>query len=360
MKRILSMVILAVMMFSLIACSSKNNSSSTPSENNQSSQESQSSVQETKDGEGYVIGFCNYATANSWQIQMEAEFKYKAEALKSEGIIKDYYITNANGDVSKQISDFNDLMTKDVDAIIITAISPTALSPVCEKATEEGVKVIAFDSCVETDNVAGKVVSDDKDFGRVGAEFIVEKLDGKGDVVVLNGIAGSACSENRYAGAMEVFEKYSEINIVSSTDADWDYAKGKVAIESVISSGQNIDAVWSQGGAMTQAAVDAFNEAGLDLVPMSGEGNNGFLRTWKDNLDKGFTSICPWYPTYISTIAMDQALKALNGVEIEEMLVLPSEAISEEQIDEYYNPDLPDSYWVITDLTEDQVAEIFK
>lgn len=311
-------------------------------------------------GKGYIIGFCNYATANSWQVQMEAEFRYKAEELKRQGVLSEWYVTNANGDVAKQIADFKDLVTKNCDAIIITAVSPTALAPVCEDATEDGIVVVAFDSCVETDEIAGKVVSDDQAFGRVGAEFVVEQLGGKGDVAVLNGFAGSACSENRYLGAMEVFNKYPGIKIVSETNADWDYAKGKVAVEALISSGQNIDAIWSQGGAMTQAAVDAYNEAGKKLIPMPGEGSNGFLKTWRDNIPKGFTSICPWYPTYISAVAMDQALKALNGEKIEPMMVMPTLSITEDQIDRYYNPDLPDSYWVITNLTANQVKEIFK
>jgi len=309
---------------------------------------------------GYSIGFCNYAVSNSWQTQMEAEFKYRAEALVAEGVLSNYYITNAGGDVSKQIADFKDLMTKGVDAIIITAASSSALSPVCEEATEEGIVVISFDSLVDTDEVAGKVICDDKEFGRIGAQFIADEIGGKGDVVVLNGIAGSTCSENRYAGAKEVFDKYPDIRIASETNADWDYAKAKVAVEALIGSNQHVDAIWSQGGAMTQAAVDAYNEAGRDLVPMSGEGSNGFLGVWKENISKGFTSVCPWYPTYISTVAMDQALKALAGEEIEALYVLPSDSITEADIDKYYNPDLPESYWVITNLTDEQVKEIFK
>lgn len=318
------------------------------------------SFAQAENTEGYKIGFCNYAVSNSWQTQMEAEFKYAAEALKEQGVISEYYITNADGDVSKQISDFNDLLTKDVDAIIITAASSSALSPVCEEATAEGVVVISFDSLVDTDEVAGKVVCDDKEFGRIGAQFIVDQLGGKGDVVMLDGIAGSTCSENRTAGAMSAFEQYPDINIVSQINADWDYAAAKVAVEGLISSNINIDAIWSQGGAMTQAAVDAYNEAGRELVPMSGEGSNGFLKVWKDNLDKGFTSVCPWYPTYISTVALDQALKVLNGETIESYYVLPSGSITDEDIDEYYQPDLPESYWVITNLTPEQVNEVFK
>ena len=256
--------------------------------------------QPEKDG-GWVVGFCNYTVSNSWQTQMEAEFKYAAENLVEEGVLSEYYVTNADGDANKQISDFKDLMTKGCDAIIITAASASALSPVCEEATE-----------------------------------------------------------GRTEGAMNVFEKYPDIEIVSQVNADWDYAKAKVAVEGLLSSGTKVDAIWSQGGAMTQAAVDAFNEAGEPLVPMSGEGSNGFLKVWKENLDKGFSSVCPGYPTYISEVALQQAIRALNGEEIEALYMLPTSSIGDDDIDDYYDPDLPESYWVDTHLPDDQIKEIFK
>src|SRR6056297_701690 len=89
--------------------------------------------------EGYKIGFSNYSVTNAWRVQMEAEFKAKAEELKDKGVISEYYMTNANGEISKQISDVNDLITKGVDALLITAASPKALAPVCEKAEQQGI-----------------------------------------------------------------------------------------------------------------------------------------------------------------------------------------------------------------------------
>lgn len=362
-----------VLAISLTACGSTQNASGNTASGTtaaaaQSKADSENSAPATEssnenssaEAKGYSIGFCNYAVSNSWQVQMEAEFKYRAEELVKEGVLSEYYVTNADGDVSKQIADFKDLMTKGVDAIVITAASSSALSPVCEEAMDAGIVVISFDSLVDTDKVTGKVSCDDQEFGRIGAKFIVDQIGEKGDVVMLNGIAGSTCSENRYLGAKEIFDQYPDIKIVNETDADWDYAKAKVAVEALIGSNQHIDAIWSQGGAMTQAAVDAYNEAGWDLVPMSGEGSNGFLKVWKENIEKGFTSICPWYPTYISTVAMDQALRALNGETVEAMYILPSDSITEDDIDTYYTPDLPESYWVITNLNDEQINEIFK
>ena len=85
-----------------------------------------------------------------------------------------------------------DLITKKVDAIVITAASPTALAPVVEEATEAGIKVVSFDNVVDTDEQVATVGIDETEFGRIGAEWLAEKLDGKGKIIVLNGIAGAA------------------------------------------------------------------------------------------------------------------------------------------------------------------------
>lgn len=81
----------------------------------------------TAGGEGYVVALCNYSIGNSWRAQMEQEFVAEAEKLKTEGVVSEYYITNSNEDINKQISDMQDLITKKVDAIVITAASPQHL-----------------------------------------------------------------------------------------------------------------------------------------------------------------------------------------------------------------------------------------
>ncbi len=72
----------------------------------------------------------------------------------------------------------------------------------------------------------------------------------------------NSVSNDRWQGAEEVFSQYPDIEIVGEAYGEWDYAKGKAATESLLSANPEIDAVWSQGGAMTQGAVDAFVAAG--------------------------------------------------------------------------------------------------
>lgn len=77
---------------------------------------------------------------------MEQEFGGEAEKRRQRSGAE-YYITNSNEDINKQISDMQDLITKKVDAIVITAASPTALAPVVEEAAEAGIKVVFLRQC---------------------------------------------------------------------------------------------------------------------------------------------------------------------------------------------------------------------
>lgn len=75
----------------------------------------------TSDNNGFVIGLSSYSLTNSWRVQLEAEFVQRADELKADGVISEYYITNANDDLTKQISDIRDLMTKGCNAILVDA-----------------------------------------------------------------------------------------------------------------------------------------------------------------------------------------------------------------------------------------------
>ncbi|WHH58177.1 ABC transporter substrate-binding protein [Petroclostridium sp. X23] len=361
-KNVKHYLILCLTLIVLVSLVFTGCSSTAPDSKEEVKDNTEAAAGETKDsGEktSYTIGFSNFSVGNSWRVQMEAEFKAEAEKFKSEGVIKDVIMTNSNGDISKQIADVKDLITKKVDAIIITASSPSALSPVVEEAMSKGIKVVSFDNYVETDNITAKVGIDEVEFGRKGGQFLADALSGKGNIIVLNGAAGTAVNEMRYNGAKEIFAKYPDIKILGEANADWDYAKGKAAVENFLSAYPQIDAVWSQGGAMTQAAIDAFIAAGRPLVPMSGEANNGMLKLWKANVDKGFDSIAPSSPTYLSASALDVAIDALQGKTIEKNVVLDVPVVTKDNLDDYVKPDLPDSYWNITKLSEEDVKTLF-
>lgn len=310
-------------------------------------------------GDGWVIGLSNYSLGNSWRVQMMEEARFEAD---NNPMIKQLITTEANGDTAKQIADIEDLMARGVDAICITASNPKALIPVVEKAMAAGIVVVDFDNVVDTDNITSHVIVDQLDFGRVQAEWLVEAMDGKGNVVAFNGMKGTSVSAGRYAGALSVIDQYPEIEIINVVYADWDFAKAKRAMENIIASNAQVDGVWSQGGAMSEAVVKAYNERGLEIPPVTGEDGNGFLKVWKKLKDEGssFDSIATSMPTWISKKAMQVAVDALEGKDVQKEIVLPIPTITSADLDEYVRPNLSDSFWCNSQLPDERVKDLFE
>jgi ribose transport system substrate-binding protein len=304
----------------------------------------------------YTIGYDNYFMGNSWSVQLAAEFK--AEADKNKDRVDVVYVESA-GDTQKQIANIEDLVTKHVDAIITTPTSPTALIPALKKAQAAGIKVVLLASTIKSQDYDALVTVDDLAFGKTGAEWLVKQLNGKGNIIALNGIAGISVSDDRFKGAKEVFDANPDIKILGAVDASWDYAQGKQAVSNLLAANPQIDGVWSQGGAMTLGAIDAFEAAQRPLVPMTGEDNNGYLKRWQSLKDKGFVSIATSKPTWLGSEALRIALDLLDGKSVPKDTILPVPTISADELGKYVKPDLSDSFWANTRLTDDEVKAIF-
>lgn len=311
---------------------------------------------------GYKIALCNFSLGETWRYQMQAEWWQAADALKEQGVISEWYETNAEGEASKQVADMQDLIAKGVDGILIAPVNATACNDVISEAMAAGIKVVVFNSGVDpsfTDYTA-YVYQDNFDFGVINAQFVVDALGEEGGkVIALQGVAGNEINATRWAGAKSVFDKNPQIEIIAEANGNWDYADGKAATEALLSAHPEIDAVWSQGGAMTQGAIDAFVAAGRDLVPMSGESGNGFMASWKKYIPEGFTSCAPIYDCAMVVDALDVLIRALNGEEVPKDCKLEMGQVTAENLDEHYRPDLPDTYWAGTRLTDENLKKLF-
>lgn len=312
------------------------------------------------DEDGVVIGYDSYFVGNTWSAQLEAEFSSAVARLGDE--IDDVIITQSNNDAQTQISNVQSLIARDVDAIIVTPISPEGIAPVLAQAQSAGIVVVLSASGADSDAYTSYVNVDDTAFGATGAQWLADELGGQGRIIALNGIAGIPTSDDRWRGAQDVFADYPGLEVVSTIDGQWDQATAKTAVEDVLAANPDIDGVWSQGGSMTLGAIEAFEAAGVPLVPMTGEDSNGLLKKWESIIasgDGGFDAIAVAKPTWISATAFETALAAVRDEEVEKDQILEPEVITAENIAEFVRPDMPDSLWVNTKMTDDEILALF-
>ena len=294
-----------------------------------------------KDGP-YVVCFSNASVSNSWRVSMVEHVRYAVDVFKDKGLIKEYFETDANDDPNKQISDTEDLLSKGCDVLIVSASQSEPLTPVVEKAFDQGIPVVTLDRNIASEKYVTFVEQNSCDMGATQAEWLVEKIGKKGNVVLLSGLAGATPAEDRLRCAQETFAKYPDIKVLAQAYASWSPVEGKKIMENWLVTFPQIDAVWADSGLQGSGAVEAFVEAGMDVPPITGEDFNRYLKQWKE---MGFEGYAVSFNVRMGYKAVEIALAILKGLPVPHYVSVDKIIIDSSNLDQYVRMDLPDDYW---------------
>jgi ribose transport system substrate-binding protein len=263
----------------------------------------------------YTIGFSNAGLGDSWRVV--GLHSLEKAAHDHADVVKKLLITDAGHDDAKQIADIQDLVSRGVDLLIVSANTSQALDPAVSQATQRGIPVVMVDRRVDSDNFVTFVTASDAMMGRLFAQWIVEKLHGKGNVIILGGQAGSSPNENRVKPAMQVFAAYPGIKILDTVYSDWSPVKGKQVMQAMIAKyGHSINAVFSPHGLQVPGAIEAFLDAGWkgsEIPPMTSADMNGPM---KMSVKYKFPLLDIDYPPAMMGTALDVALQVLSGASV--------------------------------------------
>ncbi|MBN2735502.1 MAG: sugar-binding protein [Spirochaetales bacterium] len=137
---------------------------------------------------------------------------YLKEKLEANGFTVD--LQYANNDVSTQVNQLENMITKGCKVLVIASIDSTALKGVLQQAADNGVKVVAYDRLImETPNCDYYATFDNYKVGQIQGEFIVDKMglaSGKGPFN-MEVFGGSPDDNNAYLfnqGAMDALKPY--------------------------------------------------------------------------------------------------------------------------------------------------------
>jgi len=280
----------------------------------------------------YTLGWANIYSIPTWMKQTEGTITDEVEKLKKAGLVDELVITDAQGDANVQIQQIQSMIDADVDAILLIAGSSTAPARVLADACEKGIAIINFDSLVDTDQVTAKVNTDSNAWGDTAARWLIDKLGGKGKILILNGPAGVSVSDDRRAGADAALAENPGIEILAETNTAYNVAPAQEAVTSLLFAHPQIDGILSLGGALSAGAILAMDKQGRDMVPMTGENARQFLELWKE---KGLSSWATMQPNWLGAFAAYTAVKALQGEDIPSFIKVPLPIIDDSNIDDY-------------------------
>ena len=212
-----------------------------------------------------TIGLSISTLNNPFFVSLRAGAEAEAQAVGL-GLIT----VDSQNDPAKQIAGVEDLIQKKVQVIMINPTDSDAVSNVVKEATAAGIRVISLDRAVNGAEVSSHIASDNAAGGRMAAEFLLQKLGGKGNLVELQGIPGSSAARERGEGFESGIAGSPGVKLVAAQPADFDRAKGLTVMENILQGNHNVQGVFAQNDEMALGAEKAIEAAGLHGVAVVG------------------------------------------------------------------------------------------
>jgi len=209
-------------------------------------------------------------TLERWQHDRDF-FVEKAEELGAEVLVQ-----SANGDEAKQLSQIQNMLSQDIDALVIIAINSDALSTVVDQAKQEGIPVLAYDRLINGTDIDAYVSFDNVRVGEMQAEYLVEKVP-TGKYFLMGGSPTDNNAKMFREGQMNIIQPLvdkGEIEIVGDQWAkNWDANEALKIMENALTANNNdIDAVVASNDSTAGGAIQALEAQGLaGKVVISGQ-----------------------------------------------------------------------------------------
>lgn len=280
----------------------------------------------------FVVGWSTDTVAQPWRA-------YLTETVKNQWATKHpevkLIVTDAQGKTEKQISDLEDLAAQKVDLIMVSPKEEKGLTATVKKINDSGIPVVLVDRGVEGEDFTARVKVDNVELGRMVAEYMAKKLNGKGNVVIIEGVPGASTVLESQQGFVETMKKYPDIKILASQPADYRRDKAMQVMENYLQAYPKIDGVYTHADEMTMGALLAAKNAGREKEIIWGSINSTMelIKEIKDGNIVGATPL----RSNTAKQGVEIAWKILNGEKVPKVTVVPGFMVDETNAAKVYD-----------------------
>jgi ribose transport system substrate-binding protein len=277
-----------------------------------------------------TIAFVMKTLNNPFFIEMQ---KGAQEAAQKLGVDLVVQAADREIDVERQMQIIENLIQRKVSALCVTPSGSREIVPVIVKANKAGIPVLIIDTRADEKALAaagGKIAtfigSDNYDGGKIAGAFLAEKLGGKGNVAVLEGIPGHETGDSRLRGFRESIAKAPGIKIVASQPANWERDQGFNVFQNILQAHPDVNAIFACSDLMALGAMEAIRAAGktgkitvvgFDALPEA-----------REAIKKGtMAATVAQFPARMGSMAVEGAAKVLKGEKIEAFTAVPIELV---------------------------------
>lgn len=315
MKKILLFVIMLSASLGLIACAQDGEDGATEEKN-----------------ENIRVGYITMDLGNPYFVKLIDGMEEKAEELNI-----DLSIHDGENEVEPQIRAMEDLITQQVDAIVLSTNDSEALNPMVKKAKDAGIKVIAANAPVEEPDAFIGSIEYDNGFqaGEIAGNYIAEQLNGEAKVAILQLSTIPAALERTEGQKEGLLSLAPNAEIVAETDASTREG-GLTAIETLLQSHPDLNVVLGINDDAVLGAYQAMKAAGKEGEDIALVGfdaiEEALLKVKEGGIYRGTIDIAPFES---GKVIIETAQRVLEEGPIEELIEFPVTKVTEENVNDF-------------------------
>lgn len=253
------------------------------------------------------------------------------EAAEAAGI--DLEVVDAQNDSATQTNQLATAATSGTDAVLINPVDSDAAAASVAPLIEADIPVVAVDRAVNGAEVQSLISSDNIAGGSQAADELAVAMGEEGQVIVLQGVAGTSASRDRGAGFEEGLAAYPNIEVVAMQTANFDRAEALNVATNLLQANPEVTGIFAENDEMALGAIQALGDrAGSEVSVVGFDGTEDGLAA----IGAGsMTATIAQQPAELGKRSVEVLEQLLAGETVEETIPVPVTTVNSENVGEF-------------------------
>lgn len=273
----------------------------------------------------YIIGFPEDNMSNDWRAAQMNEIK---DELKKYPNVR-FLMSDAGGSIAKNILDIEDMVSKGAQLLFLGPKNPAAIAPIAAKLRKQGIHIVLLTRKLNTEDYDAYISPDDFKIAYDAGLFLANHLQGKGRVLMLEGVTTTTTAIRRKGGFLAGLQNYAGVKVIKRS-ANYSRTEAITVVQDLLKHGVKFDAIYAHNDAMAAGARFALKQSGIEPGSIPTVGID-FLPETREAIINGEQLASYTYPT-CGKIGVKVALKLLSGKEVDRYIAIPSKLVTNKNV----------------------------
>ena len=246
-----------------------------------------------------------------------------------------HYVPTKPDSIPEQMSQVEDVIVKKPNAIVFTPVDYKALVPAVAKMNAAKIPVVNATDRSESGNFVAFVGASDYKLGLETGNSMVRALNGKGNLVIIEGVKGTLTNSDRIRGFNDAVKQAPGIKVLASQPGNYQRLQALQVMENLLQSHPQIDGVLAANDAMASGAIEALEGANRKALVVGINGTKEAI----DAIKAGKLLATGDYNGFLQgCIATMTALRELRKLPVQKEVIFPATVIDKSNFQQFDKP----------------------